>query len=156
MLPRIRGMFWVAVQFILLITWFVLLLAGERYIPTDIPRYLIDGAGIVLSVAGVALAALGLHDLGENLTPSPTPKANATLVSTGIFRKVRHPIYGGVILIVTGMTLLLPTFLGALFLPIVLIFFYAKSVYEESLLQQRFPQYQAYAASAKRFVPWIW
>lgn len=60
------------------------------------------------------------------------------------------------ILMVIGATLFFPTTLGALFVPVVIAFFYAKSAYEERQLAARFPTYQEYAGSTKRFIPGLW
>ncbi len=153
---RTHGMFWVSLQIILLIAWVVLLLAGERYIPDDTPRAVMDAGGLALMLAGLLLAALGAFGLQGNLTPLPAPKPDAELVSKGIFGRVRHPIYGGIILMVIGATLFFPTLLGALFVPVVIAFFYMKSVHEERQLAERFPAYQDYTGSTRRFFPGLW
>lgn len=149
-------MFWVALQIILLIAWAVLLLAGERYIPNDTPRAVMEAGGLALMLAGLLLAGFGAFGLQRNLTPLPAPKPDGELVSHGIFGRVRHPIYGGIMLMVIGTTLFFPTLPGALFVPVVIAFFYMKSAYEERQLAARFPTYQDYAGSTKRFIPGLW
>ena len=71
----------------------------------------------------------------------------------GVYRLVRHPIYGGVILIALGSSLvwsplaLLPTAL-------LVVLFELKSRREESLLLERFPGYETYRRRVRwRFVP---
>jgi len=156
MIPRVRGMFWVAIQILLLLAWFLLLMLDRPLDTGDAPRYLLEGAGTVLAVAGLALAIAGVHDLGANLTPSPEPRRSGSIVASGIYRRARHPIYGGIMLMVVGITLIVLTPLGLLFLPAIFTFFYSKSNYEERRLRERFPNYEDYAASAKRFIPFIW
>src|SRR5262249_44986715 len=51
------------------------------------------GAGRLAGGAGVALA--GYRALGGSHSPWSTPVAGGRLVTTGIYRWVRHPIYGG-------------------------------------------------------------
>src|SRR6266568_4067770 len=74
----------------------------------------------------------------------------------GIFGLVRHPVYGGVILIGLGWSLadaplgLVPTALLA-------VLFDLKARREEAWLIERFPEYAAYRARApRRFVPWLY
>jgi len=49
-------------------------------------------AGAILMAAGGCLFIAGLVALGANLTPLPCPKTHATLVQSGPYRLVRHPI----------------------------------------------------------------
>jgi protein-S-isoprenylcysteine O-methyltransferase Ste14 len=68
---------------------------------------------------------------------------------------VRHPIYGGVIVLALGWSLrrsplvLVPTALLA-------IVFELKSRREEVWLDERYPEYADYrAATRHRFIPWV-
>jgi protein-S-isoprenylcysteine O-methyltransferase Ste14 len=69
---------------------------------------LIGGA---LFLAGSVLAATGALNLGKNLSPLPQPKEDATLVVTGAYRLVRHPIYSGITLMAFGWGLWLHSWL---------------------------------------------
>ncbi len=62
--------------------------------------------GLGLAFVGANQVRLGARDLGANLTPLPSPSADAQLVETGSYAKVRHPIYGGIILGGVGWALL--------------------------------------------------
>src|SRR5690349_24621764 len=56
-------------------------------------------AGLVLGVIGAVLALAGLLRLGvDNLSALPEPTAGAHLIEHGIYGRVRHPIYGGLLL----------------------------------------------------------
>ena len=101
-----RGEWYVIAQFAL----FLFIVLGPRTV-AGLPPW---PAGLISfsSIAGTVLLALGgfvsllavLH-LGSNLTPLPHPKEGATLVETGMYRFVRHPIYFGVILMTFGFAL---------------------------------------------------
>lgn len=102
-------------------------------------------AAIVLASAAVAL--------GSALTASPIPKDDAELVTSGIYKWIRHPMYTALILI--GLGLLLGTFnLFSLFayslLVSVLIY---KSRYEDALLRDRHRTAREYQNSTGRFFP---
>src|SRR5439155_27332069 len=97
--------------------------------------------GLLVVVAGLLLVVLGLLSLGSSFTPLPRPRARTRLRLSGIFRLVRHPVYGGAILIGLGWSLadaplgLIPTALLALL-------FDLKARREETWLIERFPEYE--------------
>jgi protein-S-isoprenylcysteine O-methyltransferase Ste14 len=111
--------------------------------------------GVAIVVAGGSLAALGGRDLGSALTPLPHPRESAQLVDAGVYHRVRHPIYGGVILGALGWSLLTAS-TAALALSVVLwLFFVLKSTREEAWLMRRFAGYAEYRTRTRRFIPWI-
>ncbi len=93
-----RGEGWVVAQGALL----VMTAAAGWFGPAwDGPARVVGGVlGVVLIGAGAVLAIRGSRDLGTALTPFPHPLADATLIQTGVYRRVRHPIYGGIVLAV--------------------------------------------------------
>jgi protein-S-isoprenylcysteine O-methyltransferase Ste14 len=99
-----RGGGWVAGQ---LVAGAIVVAAG--LLGPDWP----DGARGPLAVAGVALVVLGAAMLlaggaflGDSLTPFPRPKQDGSLRQHGVFRLVRHPMYGGTIVMAAGWALL--------------------------------------------------
>jgi protein-S-isoprenylcysteine O-methyltransferase Ste14 len=110
-----------------------------------------------LSVALYLIAALILVSaavaLGSALTASPIPKDDAELVTHGIYRWVRHPMYTALIFI--GLALLLGTFNPfSLFLYASLLStLHYKSRYEDALLAQRHQGASEYQKSTGRFFP---
>lgn len=146
-----RGGGWVAGQFVLLAC---LVLLALRY-PGDGP-VVWRCAGAVVLVIAAAVAFAGAKALGRNLTPFPEPAAHARLVRSGIYAKIRHPIYTSVILAGFGWALAWlswPTLLASAAL---LPFFHAKSCREEGFLRRKFPEYREYEARTRRFVPGIY
>ena len=108
-----------------------------------------------LLACGVVLAARGVADLGRAMTPLPRPRENAELVQTGAYALVRHPIYGGLILAAFGWALLKASLIAIALAALLVAFFLLKSSREERWLEQRYPEYQAYRARTRRFIPWI-
>ena len=96
-----RGEGWVVIQFVLLglIAWAGTL--GPAWDGTA--RTVTTIAGAALLAAGGILAAKGLLDLRDALTPLPHPRDGAELVDTGSYALVRHPIYGGLVLGALGL-----------------------------------------------------
>src|SRR5437899_563276 len=112
--------------------------------------------GLLIAGAGALLVAVGVLSLGRSFTPLPRPRARASLRQSGIFRLVRHPVYGGTLLIALGWSLadaplgLAPTALLA-------VLFDLKARREEAWLSERFPEYAAYRMrTPRRFVPWVY
>lgn len=112
--------------------------------------------GIASVVAGLVLSLAAMTRLGPRVSPFPTPQEGSRLVTTGVYRLVRHPIYGGVILVAVGAALASWS-LPAVVLAVALVpFFVAKSTHEERLLTARFPDYAAYReVTTKRLLPWV-
>ena len=104
--------------------------------------------------AGAGLGFAGGASLGRDLRPHPRPAAGAVLRTEGVYARMRHPIYAGILLTAGGSAVLRArpeTLVAVAALARVL---QVKARYEERLLQDRFGvTYDAYAAQVPRFVP---
>ena len=115
--------------------------------------FLVPVVTAVLLVTGFGVLGLSFLALGKSLTAHPIPASRGELVTDGLYRYARHPIYTGVLALGAAMTLL-----GGL---IPHLFFYIgliallnyKASFEEQLLRARYPQYASYAAKTGRFLP---
>jgi protein-S-isoprenylcysteine O-methyltransferase Ste14 len=148
-----RGEGWVVIQGILLLLvvaagWFGPAWAGGARVVTTV-------VGILLITAGATLAARGIRDLGDSLTPLPHPRHGASLVQTGVYARVRHPIYGGIVVAAFGWGLVTASVAALVMALVIWGFFVVKSMREEAWLVERFPDYPAYRASTRRLIPWI-
>ena len=112
--------------------------------------------GGILFLAGVLLTATGAINLGKNLTPLPEPKENATLVITGAYRLVRHPIYSGISFMAFGWGLWLHSWLTTGYALLLFAFFDLKSRREERLLNEKFPEYADYQKRVRKLLPFIY
>jgi protein-S-isoprenylcysteine O-methyltransferase Ste14 len=80
-----------------------------------------------------------------------------TVVSTGPYHHVRHPVYAGIILFVVGTPLLLGSWAGDLLGLIFVVMLARRAVLEERTLQKELPGYVAYMAQVKyRLIPHLW
>lgn len=147
-----RGEGWVAFQLALLAA---LVLAPTAGLPPDLSAPA-AGLGLVLVALGGLLAVRGVLDLGANLTPFPRPKEEARLVENGVYRLVRHPIYGGLVVAAAGWALLRASPIGLLLAIGLLAFFELKSRREEAWLGERFPGYGEYRRRTRRFFPGLY
>lgn len=112
--------------------------------------------GVVLLLAGVVVAVLALTGLGSALTAVPAPLEGERLRTQGIYAVVRHPIYGSLILMAVGFSLV--TSPWALLLSAVLaVVLDLKRRVEEEFLARTYPDYADYRRAVPRaLVPGIW
>ncbi len=113
------------------------------------------GLWLALEVAGVALgvwAALTMR-LRVNVTPAVRP--GSSLIETGPYVWIRHPMYAALLL--TGLALVLnaPTPARWAIWALLAANLVAKLLYEERLLVAAFPHYAAYQRRTHRLIPWL-
>ena len=151
-----RGEGWVLGQFLLLALLAVVSIPRLRAIaPQAALDWLIVAAGAGGMVAGGWVVLASFRDLGPNLTPMPRPRDDAVLVERGIYGRIRHPIYAGLVLGSLGWSALTRS-LPAIGVTLILaIYFDLKSRREEVWLVERFPGYVAYRTRTRRLIPWI-
>ena len=112
--------------------------------PLERPTLLSGCAGAAVIVAGMVVEYFAATAMGRHLRPAPTPAADAEFISHGIFARVRHPLYLGLVLIALGWWLVWPTPPAIAAVVGVAVFFESKARREEQLLRERFPAYSAY------------
>ncbi len=109
-----------------------------------------------LMLAGLALLILGAVELGDALTPFPRPRDDSTLSIGGVYARARHPIYGGVLLIAAGWSLIFASIAGAVFTLLLVVVFELKARREEEWLRERYGDYDEYRRRTRRkFIPWL-
>jgi protein-S-isoprenylcysteine O-methyltransferase Ste14 len=111
--------------------------------------------GVPLAACGIALAVWAARTLGPALTPGTEPLPGAPLAQQGPYRHVRHPIYAGIVLALTGWTLGWAnwTLAGVVWL-VATAYFEGKARAEERWLVARYPEYAEYARWVRRRVMW--
>jgi protein-S-isoprenylcysteine O-methyltransferase Ste14 len=110
--------------------------------------------GIPLSVAGLAGLGWAFRYLGHNLTAGLGARADRTLVTTGPYRWVRHPMYSAWTVLILGYCLLTANWCIALLLLATLAVVVHRTPAEEAMLAQRFGNaYLQYTEATGRFIP---
>jgi protein-S-isoprenylcysteine O-methyltransferase Ste14 len=110
--------------------------------------------GVMLSVLGVSFAIWARRHLGENWSATVTLKKGHELIRTGPYRRIRHPIYSGMLLGIAGVALGLGEIRGLVAFVIAMISFYFKARKEERFLSDEFgPAFAAHARSTGMFLP---
>lgn len=111
--------------------------------------------GGLLATLGFMISILSLFELKTNLTIFPSPKKNATLVTNGLYRYSRHPIYSGILLFTLGYSFYSYSSFRLIIFGCLVFFFFLKSSYEEQQLTKVFKDYEKYKQKVGRFFPKI-
>lgn len=151
-----RGEYWALAQGVLLGAFALLPTVRLVALPPSPWLYGLWALAGLCAIAATGLILRGLVDLGANLTPLPHPKTDSTLVQTGIYGIVRHPLYSGILFGTLAWALWqfsLTHFLGYL---VLLVFFDAKARREEKWLSDKFPEYTDYQQRVKKLIPWLY
>ena len=92
---------------------------------------------------------MAIKDLGSNLSPLPRPLPNANLITSGIYRFMRHPMYFSLILISFGLFITkLSLYHLGLTISLALIIKF-KIILEEKYLNKKFKNYFLYSNKVK-------
>jgi len=114
---------------------------------------------------GVACIVIGLGyfhrshvDLGTNWSITLEVRESHQLITQGVYRRVRHPMYAALLLYSLGNLLVVPNWIagGSYGVPMLLLFVLRVGP-EEALMRERFgAEYDAYCARSQRLVPCVW
>lgn len=113
-------------------------------------------AGAVLAGVGLALATWTLRHLGRNITDTVVPRKNAGLVTSGPYRRLRHPLYtfGTLLGVALGLVAANGFFWALLFLLWPVLAYRTRM--EEAMLVERFgDSYREYMRRTGKFLPKI-
>ena len=112
-------------------------------------------ASLIVALFGAGILLLAMLQLNKTLSPFPTPLVTGQLITTGLYKFVRHPIYTGIILMAFGFGM----YTGSIWRLTIALLLYGlfifKSKYEEQLLIEKYKDYAAYKKITGRFFPKI-
>ena len=114
-------------------------------------------AGCALAVAGIALIWKAQSDMGESWRIGVDPNERTDLVTGGLFRWTRNPIFLGMLAFWTGMGMMVPNALSLLAagLALVGVEVQVRLVEEPYLTSTHGEPYRRYAAATGRLLPGI-
>jgi len=105
--------------------------------------------GVLIIMIAFLLLIFAIKDLGRNLSPFPRPINNSNLVTTGIYRFMRHPMYYSLMFISFGVFITkLSTYYLFLSISLSLIIKF-KIALEEEYLNNKFKNYLLYKNEVK-------
>lgn len=110
--------------------------------------------GVALAGAGFALAIWARRHLGQNWSDKVALKVDHQLIRSGPYRRVRHPIYTGVLLAVAGTALAIGEWRGLLALLLQGTSYLIKAKREERILAASFREpFAEYKRETGFFLP---
>ncbi len=105
--------------------------------------------GLLIIIIAFIILLVAIKDLGRNLSPFPRTLNNSNLVTTGIYRYTRHPMYYSLIFISFGVfTTKLSIYYLLLSISLCLIIKF-KIALEEQYLNNKFRNYLLYKKEVK-------
>jgi protein-S-isoprenylcysteine O-methyltransferase Ste14 len=112
--------------------------------------------GIVIYFIGLLVAVAGRLQLGKNWANLEDYQVlpDQSLICTGIYSYIRHPIYIGDVLLVLGLELALNSWLVVVAFAI-LVYVTRQALREEVILLKAFPDYDKYRKQTKMFIPYL-
>ena len=135
-----------------------------RYVATGIPHFAAYALRPVQGWLGLLLAAVSLlmfqlthQALGRNWSVSLDVREDHRLITDGVYRRVRHPMYSAFWLWAVAQALLLPNWVAG-FSGIVGfgILFFGRVAREERMMLEAFgDSYREYMSRTWRVIPWI-
>jgi protein-S-isoprenylcysteine O-methyltransferase Ste14 len=136
------------------------------FIPLDVFRFhlmakpgtLVSSFGLVLFVAGWWIMTLALR---ENAFAAPVVKhqeeRGQTVIDSGVYSVVRHPMYTGAVLLLVGMPLWLESYAAAVLAIVPIGLLALRILVEEQFLRRELKGYDAYTEKVRyRLIPFLW
>jgi protein-S-isoprenylcysteine O-methyltransferase Ste14 len=107
--------------------------------------------GWFIIAAGCAIIIIALVSLKIK---AAAPSTNDTLIKTGIYSRVRHPIHVGTAMEFAGLLILWPSLKVAMAVVLGFVWIILQSRFEEQDLVKRMPEYRQYMSVVPGFFPW--
>jgi protein-S-isoprenylcysteine O-methyltransferase Ste14 len=147
------------------VAFFGLAIVPAFYIATGIPREADHPVRTWAIVAGIAIFVLGLwvfrrshKDLGRNWSVTLEIREKHKLVTRGLYRLIRHPMYASFLLIALAQAFLLPNWVAGLsgLVGFAVLFLMRVNVEERMMLDTFGEEYRAYSRKTKRIIPYVY
>ena len=114
--------------------------------------------GVVLFSLGLWLFHRSHVDLSTNWSVSLDIRENHSLITSGVYRSIRHPMYSAILLQAFGQTLIAPNWIvGSFYISaFILMFSFRVGPEEQMMLEQFGDRYAIYMTKSQRLIPGIW
>ena len=92
----------------------------------------------------------------QTINVLPDVRDNATLIKSGPYKLIRHPMYTSVLTILLGLLLNDFSILSLLIYSCMVLVLLFKIIVEERMLLIKYPDYKEYSKTTKKLVPFIY
>jgi protein-S-isoprenylcysteine O-methyltransferase Ste14 len=151
---------------VLVLTFVASYMGSLIFIPLDVfefhllprPSLWVSSLGLVLIVVGWVIISLVFR---ENAFAAPVVRHQTerehTVVDTGVYSIVRHPMYLGIFVFNIGIALWLESYAGALVAIVPIGLLAVRILFEERFLRRHLPGYEIYTTRVRyRLIPFLW
>jgi protein-S-isoprenylcysteine O-methyltransferase Ste14 len=135
------------------------------YVATGFPRFadypfrpFQAWLGLFVTIVALAMFHLTHRSLGRNWSVSLDVRKDHRLITDGVYRYVRHPMYTAFWLWVVAQALLLPNWVAGLsgLIGFGTLYFLRVDQEEQLMLDTFGESYRSYMARSKRLIPWVY
>jgi len=113
--------------------------------------------GLSLFVIGLAIALVAVRTLDRFYASTLVTREGHRLISHGIYRYMRHPIYFGVIIICFAVPVYAPSLYGFFVMSALIPIFLIRIRIEEAMLVEELGDaYRAYQDGTKKLIPFVY
>ena len=133
----------------------LLITALHRYFPLlHVFTSPVTYAGIILIIAGICMSAWGANAFNKAGTPVIPFEQSTTLVTHGLYRYTRNPMYLGMMIILSGTWIFLGSLSPLFIIPVFFLFIQEVFIkHEEPFLENIFgDQYREYKSKVRRWL----
>jgi protein-S-isoprenylcysteine O-methyltransferase Ste14 len=106
--------------------------------------------GWIVIICGIMIITVALFTIR---TKAAAPATGDSLIKSGIYSKVRHPIHSGTFLEFMGLFILWPSLLVGIASVLGIVWLWLQTIFEELDLIKRIPEYRDYMKKVSRFLP---
>lgn len=145
MTSKIYSYFLVALQFIFIA---ILVIHHGLHVPNVFACFIVFLGG------GFGLYTLRCNTL-SNFNITPEIKENASLITTGAYRYIRHPMYFSVLVMMLGVVVSKPSVLSLFIYVLLVVTLFLKARKEEMLWMEQSSGYKNYMRQTKRIIPFV-
>ena len=141
----------------IILVMFQFLIIGLHFIKLDFLQnieiiqgnFIFSLLGLIIIIIASIIMLLAIKELGRNLSPFPRPLANSNLITSGIYRFIRHPMYYSLILISLGVFIINFSFYYLCLTITLTLVIKFKIILEEQYLNKKFKNYLFYKDKVK-------
>jgi protein-S-isoprenylcysteine O-methyltransferase Ste14 len=114
--------------------------------------------GLLLIFGGLAIRWMAIITLGRFFTATVAIHSHHRVIRTGLYRRIRHPSYTGLLLAFLGLAIAFGNWLSliVIFVPITVAILYRIHVEESEMIEGLGQEYADYRRSSKRLVPGVY
>jgi protein-S-isoprenylcysteine O-methyltransferase Ste14 len=155
MTDRRKGHIYVIGQFLIIFLALISSILEPRILNYHV-RPILTVIGIIIASVGIGFMIASVRSFKQEITAHPIPKDEYKLMTEGMYKFVRHPIYFSALLLVAGGVLIFQSYLSQIWVVVLFFWFNSKASFEERFLKAKFIEYSEYMKATKKLIPCIY